>query len=408
MAKADSDLFSGIASRTTSIDGKASWEHEQLAKVKFLVFRGHHKGVNSCCFMDNDRMILSGSDDHSVKLWNLKEEESVGSLNGHTNKVTCCCASFDSRRVVSAGWDNKIIVWDTVTGKPLWSGDHDGIVVSCDLSFDGKYLISGNDLENAVRIWDAQSGHLIKLMKYHTNTVTCCRFSPMRYRFCSTSIDKTTHVIDMQNYQDEIMPHGVLRFGGHGNIISTCSFSSDDRRLCTGSWDKNIQIWDVNAGSYRREGPFTFNNAHQGSISSCKFSTDGSILISTSYDQNVTVWDVSFGFKKFSLQGHVDWVNDCDISSDGNTVLSCSRDRTMRAWSIEKSEDIPAVLQNKLSMGLQMLECQKCGKMFSISKVQDPESFKYCVFCRLKEPIRVFLSDDGHLSSPFLSTKESI
>ena len=38
-------------------------------QVHFLVFRGHAKGVNSCCFMDNDNMIVSGSDDHTVKLW---------------------------------------------------------------------------------------------------------------------------------------------------------------------------------------------------------------------------------------------------------------------------------------------------------------------------------------------------
>ena len=38
-------------------------------QVQFLVFRGHLKGVNSCCFMDNDNMIVSGSDDQTIKLW---------------------------------------------------------------------------------------------------------------------------------------------------------------------------------------------------------------------------------------------------------------------------------------------------------------------------------------------------
>ncbi|XP_065064883.1 WD repeat-containing protein 88-like [Rhopilema esculentum] len=381
-------------SRDVLDDNKATWEHEDLAKVQVLVFHGHDKGVNSCCFMDNDEILISASDDHTVKIWNRKKQENVGTLSGHDGKVTSCRASFDARRIASTGWDNHVIVWDTITGKPLWTGIHDGIVTTCDFSFDGKYVVTGNDLENALRVWDAYNGKLIKTMNCHQNTVTCCRFSKMTYRFCSTSMDQTTRVIDLQNYRDDISPHQVLRLGGHENIISCAGFSGDDRRLCTGSWDKTLKMWDVNAGSYRKEGPVPLTEGHEGSISSCKFSDDGTVLVSASYDQTVTIWDADLAYKKFSLQGHTGWVTDCDLSKNMALVASCSKDGTLRIWNIERSEDIPIVLQNKLSIGLQMLKCQKCGKMFSISKAQDPDSFKFCVFCRLKEPVRPFSSEE--------------
>ena len=34
-------------------------------------------------------------------------------------------------------------------------------------------------------------------------------------------------------------------------MISSSDFSADERRLCTGSWDKTVNVWDLNAGSYR-------------------------------------------------------------------------------------------------------------------------------------------------------------
>ena len=46
----------------------------------------------------------------------------------------------------------------------------------------------------------------------HKNTVTCCRFSPQTYRFCSTSLDLASRVVDIRNYRDDIEPHVVLSF----------------------------------------------------------------------------------------------------------------------------------------------------------------------------------------------------
>lgn len=375
-------------------DSKATWEHEDLAKVQVLVFRGHEKGINSCCFMDNDKKILSASDDRTLRIWNRKKQTNTAVLSGHQHKITCCRATNDSKRLASTSWDNHVIVWDTSTGKPLWKGYHDGIATTCDFSCDGKLLVTGSDLDFCVKIWNVADGKLIKTMNYHKNTVTCCRFSPQTYRFCSTSLDLTSRVVDIRNYRDDIEPHVVLSFKGHNNVISCATFSSDDTRLCTGSWDKNLLLWDVNAGTYRKEGPQILKNGHEGSISACRFSSDGSTLISSSYDQTVTVWDADHAYKKFSLQGHSGWVTDCDISKDGKYVLSASKDGTIRVWNIESSDDIPVVLQNKLNIGLQMLQCSKCGKPFSISQAQDPDSIKYCVFCRLKEPIRPFTSED--------------
>lgn len=63
--------------------------------------------------------------------------------------------------------------------------------------------------------------------------------------------------------------------------------------------------------------------------------------------------------------------------------------------------NVPFVsVSHSLSLSLSLfLQCQKCEKLFSISKVQDPDSFQYCVFCRLREPIRPFSTNEFHEDS---------
>jgi len=365
--------------------GNGIWTQERLAKVKIKVFRGHNAGVRSCCYLGDSSTVVSGGDDKTLIIWDANSGVQKLSMTGHKDKITCCRASPDGRKLASTGFDKYLIVWDTVTGQPMLQSMHEGMVMSCDISYDGKYMLSCTDLDNSVTIWDMRQQKSIKTMKYHSSTVTSCRFARNSYRFCTTGMDVTSRVVEMQDYRDNTFPHVVQTFSGHINMISSCDFSPDERWVCTGSWDKSILIWDVNAGTYRKSGPLHLSDGHDGSVSGCRFFHNGTTILSSSYDETLIVWDVNNACKKFSLQGHSGWVTDCDISKDDKNVISSSKDGTVRYWNIENSDDIPMVLQTRKSIGLRILNCKRCLKKFSIAQSQDASSVTHCVFCRLEE-----------------------
>ncbi|XP_057292299.1 WD repeat-containing protein 88-like [Hydractinia symbiolongicarpus] len=360
------------------------WENEKLAKVKIKVLRGHNGGVNTCCFLNGENLVVSGGEDKTVRIWDSIDPLHKLTLTGHNDEITCCRSSPDGRKIASTSLDKYLMVWDSTTGQPLLKSQHDGMVMSCDVSFDGKYILSCSDLNNAVLIWDVRQKKCIKTLNYHTSTVLSCRFARGSHRFCSTSMDLTTYVCHLWDYCDQLDPHFLLKLKGHINMIASCDFSADERRLCTGSWDKTVNIWDVNAGTYRKEGPLTLKDGHDGCVSACRFFKDGSSMISASYDETLVVWDVENACKKFSLESHTGWVTDCDLSDDEKSVISSSKDGTLRFWDIENSDEIPVILQNKKNIGLRLLQCQGCTKQFSIAQAQDALSIKYCVFCRLE------------------------
>lgn len=359
----------------------ATWEHEDLAQVKYKVLRGHREGIISCQFCFKDTHILTASDDLTCSLWNIhtgdREHKYEG---GHTDLITECRMSPDDKTFITSSWDKKLRVWDVETGKLLWTGLHDSIVTCCQVSHNGRYIATGSDLDGTIRIWSID-GQLIKKVKgHHKSTVSSIEFSPNDERLCTTSMDKTTKLWDIQS---ETV---VLQLGGHINVISCCCFTNDERRLCTGSWDKQLQVWDVSTGMFRTQGPISFSKGHEGSVTACKFSPDGTMLVSGSYDQTVVLWDAENCGPKLTLKGHSDWVTDVDFSQDGNWILSSSKDKTVRLWNIEDSDNIPMVLENKRNMGLRIVQCTECGKPFSITQLDIhnlSNSTMVCVFCRL-------------------------
>ncbi|XP_038069931.1 WD repeat-containing protein 88-like [Patiria miniata] len=356
-----------------------TWEHEDLAQVRYKVLRGHKDGINSCQFCVNDTRILTASDDKTCSLWNVETGDREEKYEGHPSCITQCHMSPDGSKFVSSCWDKRIRVWDVETGEALWTGLQGGIGTCCQFSHNGKLIASGTDLDNCLNIWDVENGQIIQsAKKHHGSSITSCKFSPDDSRVCTTSMDKITKLWDVAS------KNVTIKLGGHINIVSCCCFNKDERRLCTGSWDKQLQVWDVSTGTYRSEGPVTFSKGHEGSISACKFSSDGSMLISGSYDQTVVVWDAENCGPKLTLKGHTDWVTDVDITQDMKWILSGSRDHTIRLWNIENSDNIPVVLENKKSMGLKIVKCNDCGKPFSISQLDDPQELKMCVFCRLQ------------------------
>ncbi|XP_033117189.1 WD repeat-containing protein 88-like [Anneissia japonica] len=372
-----------------------TWEHENLAQLRYKVLRGHLEGINSAKFCKNDSCLVTASDDKSCALWNTSTGDKLQKYEGATMQISQCHLSSDDRLLAGACWDKNLYVWDSETGQILWKGLHAGIVMCCDFSHSSNLIASASDLDFQLHIWDVREKSSVKNVKgHHKSTITSCKFSPNDDRVATTSMDKSTKLWDRINEQT------TVTLGDHSNVISCCCFTSNERRLCTGSWDKQLQVWDVSTGIFRSKGPTTFSKGHEGSISSCCFSKDGTILVSGAYDQTVVVWDADNCGPKLTLKGHTDWVTDVDFSQDQNWILSCSKDKTIRLWNIANSDKIPLVLENKRNMGLQIVKCQHCGKPFSISQVESSGRVDMCVFCRMQAGRKEIMIENELWSAP--------
>ncbi|OCH84063.1 hypothetical protein OBBRIDRAFT_453518 [Obba rivulosa] len=79
-----------------------------------------HALVKSVAFSPNGKQVVSGSHDHTIRIWDAETGQVLaGPFNGHTNSVISVAFSPDGKRLVSGSLDCTIRIWDSETGQVM-------------------------------------------------------------------------------------------------------------------------------------------------------------------------------------------------------------------------------------------------------------------------------------------------
>ena len=70
--------------------------------------------MNALCVLSDGR-LASGSDDGTIRLWDVPTGAATASLKGHHGKVSSLCLLPDGR-LASGSDDGTIRLWDVATG----------------------------------------------------------------------------------------------------------------------------------------------------------------------------------------------------------------------------------------------------------------------------------------------------
>ena len=148
--------------------------------------KGHTGSVASICVLGDGR-LASGSDDHSIRIWDLnKAGECIQTLTGHTRSVRSVCA-LGNGRMASGSDDHTIHIWDLNKGGEciqILTGHTDCVLSVCTLG-DGRMASASYD--NTIRIWDlSKGGECVQTLTGHTDRVrSVCTLGDGRLASCS-------------------------------------------------------------------------------------------------------------------------------------------------------------------------------------------------------------------------------
>ncbi|KAG8938993.1 hypothetical protein FRC03_006638 [Tulasnella sp. 419] len=153
-------IVSGSNDKTVCI-----WDAVTGSLIRKL--EGHNGTVRSVAFSHDSTMILSGSYDNTVCIWDAVTGSLIRKLEGHHENVQSLAFSHDSTMIVSGADDNTVCIWDTVTGSLIKKLEgHNGYVWSVAFSHDSTMIVSGSS-DKTVCIWDAVTGSLIRKLELH-------------------------------------------------------------------------------------------------------------------------------------------------------------------------------------------------------------------------------------------------
>ncbi len=136
-------------------------------------------------------MLASGSEDHTVKFWNIGSGQEISTLRHQDGGVNAIAFSHDGALLASASNDTTIKLWEVASGRLLLTlHGHHHTVFSVAFSPDGKLLASGG-VDNTVRLWEVDNGRELFILSGHTSWVFSVAFSPDGKLLASGSRDKT-------------------------------------------------------------------------------------------------------------------------------------------------------------------------------------------------------------------------
>ncbi|KAK7208150.1 WD40-repeat-containing domain protein, partial [Myxozyma melibiosi] len=130
-------------------DAKVHIYSFQEPRVLVRTLEGHTGVINCMCVKDNT--IVTGSADHTVKVWDVDTGRCVHTVRGHSRGVASI--DFDGRLVASGGSSRSVHIYDIVTGKSeTLPNVHDDIVRTLQFSSDSSRLITGSH-DGKIKIW---------------------------------------------------------------------------------------------------------------------------------------------------------------------------------------------------------------------------------------------------------------
>ncbi|KAI0097930.1 WD40-repeat-containing domain protein [Nemania sp. FL0031] len=350
---------------------------------RFASFKGHTGTVNSVVFSLDGRLIVSGSDDRSVRVWDAE----MGTTQ-HTLRIEQHCilsVAFSSKGHIAAGSnEGSITIWDSSSGRQLRTMHQDGHICALVFSPDGKYLAAGGFLglrklrlwdldpqgsgyrdvandsdqissisfsadgkllawgggDDKIRVWDHQQPPSPLTLFGHTGTVNSVAFSPKRPGcLASSSSDGTTKIWALDTESDsrslDAKIHRCILTLESPGEVNSITFSPNGLRLAAATDTNIIDIWDVDAGR-RLE---MMRAPEESRTRSIAFSPSGSYISSASEDGYVHLWyatDQRAEKARVVPSSVVRWpVTELTVAPNGQTIATGHTDGKVVLWNMD-------------------------------------------------------------------------
>ncbi|XP_005105780.1 transducin beta-like protein 3 [Aplysia californica] len=150
VAPNDKILATGSQDKTAKV-----WSvNDSLNGLTLLaVLRGHKRGVWGVQFSPVDQVVATCSGDGHIKLWSITDFSCVRTFEGHDSSVLSISFLSQGRQILSSGSDGLLKLWLIKTSECLKTLDgHEAKVWATAISKEEDYLLSGG-ADSALILW---------------------------------------------------------------------------------------------------------------------------------------------------------------------------------------------------------------------------------------------------------------
>lgn len=298
-----------------------------------IVYRGHTQFIFSIAWSPDGHRIASASSDHTVHVWNADGTGEPVVFRGHRGPVGLVAWHPDGKRLFTGSADKTMGMWNVDgTGKTVPIDARYGAIYLAAWSPEGERVATGAH-DGKVRVWRMDSNAEPTILGAHDSTVLVVAWSPDGRRIVSGAVDGTVRIWNADGSGDPVM------LTGYAARKITLSISPDSRQVAFTGDTKAFKIANMDGSGH----PIEVRVGND--IWELAYSPDGKHIASVERNGTLHVWNLERSMKTAVLRGHTEGVYGAVWSPDGKRIASVAHDNTLRIWNASEGGAPPIIFQ---------------------------------------------------------------
>ncbi|KAG7344328.1 WD repeat-containing protein [Nitzschia inconspicua] len=299
------------------------WDHESGDYIKTL--KGHTNNINSLAFTPAGNYLASASNDLSIKLWDFTTYNCVRTLRGHDHTISSV-AFLPLQNIIPTAAE------DSSTGMDVAAAN-------------AKHLLSASR-DNTVKLWDMETGFCDHTFTDHTDWVRTLAVRPHDGAvWASAGNDPVIYVYDANvNTKQKL-----CELRGHEHVVESLSFVVEETfgkdrggsnakhketvrdYLASGGRDRTVRLWSLATASC-----LAVFTAHENWVKAVLIHPSGNYIISGGDDRTIRVFDIKANRCLRTLENaHDHFVSALDMHYTLPIMVSGGTDQLLKTWVLD-------------------------------------------------------------------------
>uniref|UniRef100_A0A8C7MPE2 Striatin n=1 Tax=Oncorhynchus kisutch TaxID=8019 RepID=A0A8C7MPE2_ONCKI len=277
-----------------------------------LTLRSHFDGVRGLAFHPIEPVLVTASEDHTLKMWNLQKTapakknasvdvEPMYTFRAHQGAVLCVVMSSTGEQCFSGGLDGTIQSWNT----------------------PNPNLDPYDSYEPSV-LRGALCGH--------TDSVWGLVYSGVHRRLLSCSGDGTVKLWDASDTKPALVTFQNKEFGVPSSVDLLCS---DPAHMVTSFTSGRIGLFNMETQQLVLSLESAAETGTRCQINKVLSHPTLPITITAEEDRHIKFFDNNTGKLIHSMVAHLDAVTSLAVDPNGLYLMSGSHDCSIRLWNLE-------------------------------------------------------------------------